>query len=172
MTERQKSWIVYGSAAAVGLLLVGGLVVMFTLRRPVSAAPIDEPKKGFVFPESDAKSPGEKILQGADQAFETKYFPTALKFYKDFDLRYAGTEAYEARVPAVWDRMRASDAASPDKDRELPEYLKVRKELHEEWKRLTARPRAEAKEDLQKFAGKLPRDDGRRAIIDGWLEKK
>jgi hypothetical protein len=169
MAEIPKSWVVYGAAGVVGLVLLTGLVVVLTLRPDEPKPDSSEPKGAFVFPDSGSKGPGERILQGADQAFETKYFPTALKFYRDFELRYAGTEAYDSHVPKVWDQMIASDRASSERDPTLPEYVSRRRELHEEWKRLKARPRGEARDDLQKFAAKLPPEDGRRAIIEGWL---
>ena len=153
----------------MGLVFLTGLVVVLTLRPEEQKAETPDPGRSFVFPDSGSKGPGERILQGADQAFETQYFPTALKFYKDFELRYAGTEAYEAHIPQVWDRMIASDRASSERDPTLPQYVTTRRGLHDEWKRLRARPRGEAKEDLRKFASKLPPDDGRRAIVESWL---
>jgi hypothetical protein len=169
VAEIPKSWVVYGAAGVVGLVLLTGLVVVLTLRPVEQGTGTSEPVREFVFPDSGTKGPGERILQGANLAFETKYFPTALKFYKDFELRYAGSEAYEAHIPKVWDQMIASDQASPQRDPTLPEYVSQRRGLHDEWKRLKARPRGEARDDLRKFAAKLPPEDGRRAIVEGWL---
>lgn len=171
MVEIPKSWIVYGAAGVVGLLLLMGLGLVMTLRPEEPGPQTGEPRREFIFPDTGTKGPGEKILQGADQAFETKYFPTALKFYRDFDLRYAGTEAYEAQSSRVWDRMIASDRLSPERDPTLPEYVQARRGLQEEWKRLAARPRGGAREDLRTYAAKLPSGDGRRSIIEGWLSE-
>ena len=170
MAEIPKSWVVYGAAGLVALMFVTGLVVVFTIRPPEGppAQPTD-PARGFAFPDAGAKTPGERILQGADQAFLTGYYPTALKFYKDFELRYAGSDAYDAQAPRIWDRMIECDRRSPEKDSTLKEYVAARKGLTDEWNLLKSRPRPESKVELQAFAAKLPPEDGRRSILEGWL---
>src|SRR6185503_12871301 len=72
--------------------------------------------------------PGQKILDGADGAFRAEMYPTALKFYKDFELRYAGTETYDRNLTRLWERIHSSHAMSPKDKQEpdLPAYLETR----------------------------------------------
>jgi len=124
-----------------------------------------------------AKDPGEKILEGADGAFRGGMFPTAFKFYKDFELRYAGTEVYDRNIQKVWERIHTSHASSPKEKQEpdTPAYIEARRKLADEWKKIkplmTASPSPEAKTEVENFKGSLPPTDGRRRIIDAWLEK-
>ena len=103
-------------------------------------------------------------------------FPTSLKFYKDFELRYAGTEVYDRNITKVWERIHTSNASMAKKDETLPEYLETRRKLADEWKRikplLDAPPGAESKEQVRKYAESLPADDGRLKIIDAWRDEK
>lgn len=117
--------------------------------------------------------PGQKILDGADGAFRAEMYPTALKFYKDFELRYAGTEVYDRNLTRLWERIHSSHALSPKDKQEpdLPAYLESRRKLADEWKKfqpLTESSRA----DVEKFLEKLPPQDGRRKIIDAWRDRK
>jgi hypothetical protein len=115
--------------------------------------------------------PGQKILDGADGAFRTEMYPTALKFYKDFELRYAGTEVYDRNLTRLWERIHSSHAlSSKDKqDPDLPAYLESRRKLADEWKKL--QPLAESsRAEVEKFLEKLPPQDGRRKIIDAWRD--
>lgn len=120
-----------------------------------------------------AKDPGEKILEGADRAFQTGYFETALMFYKDFELRYAGTETYDRNSMRVFERIHTSGASMKKKDETLPAYLDSRRKATEEWKRLkpllAAAPTDQSRVDLKKYEDALPPRDGRRAVIDAWL---
>jgi hypothetical protein len=121
-------------------------------------------------------SPGDKILEGADRAYQKGMFETSLKFYKDFELRYAGTEVYERNITRVWERIHSSGAQMPKKDETLAEYLQTRRKLADDWKRikplLDAPPSAEAKADVQKYADALPEGDGRLKLIDAWRDEK
>lgn len=169
MPDSSKSkFLVLGAGVLVALLLLGGLVYVVTLKG--EASPFDAAyPPGTLAPDPDDKNPGEKILTGADRAYRAKYFETAVKFYRDFELRYAGTEIFDAHIPEVWDKITACDAAMPKRDETLPAYLEQRKKLDAEWRLLRARPDAEAKEDLRKFLGRLPEGDGRRALVEARL---
>jgi len=143
--------------------------------KPVPTAPKTAvgPKKDDVEAQAPPTDPGAKILEGADRAFKTGYFETALMFYKDFELRYAGSDTYDQNSIRVFERIHTSAASSEKKDPEIPQYLDTRRKLYEEWKRLKAlvasRSAAAVKEELQKFSGSLPPKDGRKAIIEAWL---
>lgn len=163
--------VVVGSGVLVALLLLGGGVWVFTRKEALPPVESFQPPPP-VPAELDDKSPGEKILLGADRAFQTKYFETALKFYKDYDLRYAGTDSYDAHVPGLWEKMRAAEAAMTPRAAGFAEYLAGRIQLDSEWKKLRARPAAEAQEDLKKFLARLPEQDGRRALIESRLAEK
>jgi hypothetical protein len=96
-------------------------------------------------------------------------------FYKDFELRYAGTEVYDRNITRVWERIHTSNA-SMKKDKqeaELPAYLQSRRKLAEEWKRikplLGGAASAETRAEVLKFQDSLPPPDGRRRVIDAWL---
>ena len=117
--------------------------------------------------------PGQKILDGADGAFRAEMYPTALKFYKDFELRYAGTEVYDRNLTRLWERIHSSHAlSSKDKqDPDLPAYLESRRKLADEWKKL--QPLSDSsRAEVEKFLEKLPPQDGRRKIIDAWRDRK
>lgn len=120
-----------------------------------------------------AKDPGEKILEGADRAYDTGYYETALMFYKDFELRYAGSETYDRHAIRVFERMHTSAAKMPKKDETLPAYVEGRRKAGDEWKRLkpqmTSPPTEASKAELSKYRDGLPPRDGRRALIDAWL---
>lgn len=123
-----------------------------------------------------AKDPGEKILEGADRAYETEYFETALMFYKDFELRYAGSETYDRHSLRVFERIHTSGARMPKKDDTLPAYLTARRKAADEWTRLkpqlSAPPTDAARAALTTYRDGLPPKDGRRALIDAWLGGK
>lgn len=122
-----------------------------------------------------ARDPGEKILEGADGAFASGMYPTALMFYKDFELRYAGTDAYERNVLRVWERMHTSNASieKAKQDAGLGAYLETRRKLSDEWRRLkpalSSPPTPESRSQLQAFEQSLPEKDGRRKQIDAWI---
>lgn len=120
-----------------------------------------------------ARDPGEKILEGADRAFQTGYFETALMFYKDFELRYAGGETYDRNAIRVFERIHTSAASMKKKDETLPAYLDSRRKAAEEWKRLkplmAAAPTDASRAELKTYEDALPARDGRRALIDAWL---
>jgi len=123
-----------------------------------------------------AKDPGEKILEGADNAFQNGWFDAALKFYKDFELRYAGTEVYDRHISRIWERIHTSGASMPKKDESLPAYLELRRKLAGEWKRikplLDAPPTAESKAEVRKYFDSLPPGDGRLKPIEAWQDEK
>jgi hypothetical protein len=120
-----------------------------------------------------AKDPGEKILEGADRAYDTAFYETALMFYKDFELRYAGTETYEKNALRVFERIHTSAAKMPKKDDSIPAYLDSRRKAADEWKRLkplmASAPTDQTRAELQKFLDGLPPKDGRRAGVEAWL---
>lgn len=169
MRESSRSLlIVVAAGGLVGLLLLGGVV--YVLTRKGDDSPFVNPyPQGTPPPETQDPNPGEKILQGADRAFHAKYFETALKFYRDFELRYAGTETFDAHIPEVWEKIAVCDASMPKRDETLPGYLEQRKKLDADWRLLRARPAAEAQEELRKFLERLPPQDGRRALVDARL---
>lgn len=145
-------------------------------KRQIAPAPAPAPKAAAPVPAKEepvAQDPGSKILEGADGAFKKGYFETALMFYKDFELRYAGSEIYDQNAIKVFERIHSSAASSEKKDPDLPSYLDTRRRVYEEWKQLRAKvagSSAEAlKAELQKYRDALPAKDGRRAVIDGWL---
>jgi hypothetical protein len=137
-------------------------------REPGATAPAAAP--------AASTSPGDKILEGADGAFRKGMFETSLKFYKDFELRYAGTEVYDRNVTKVWERMHSSNASMAKRDETLPAYLETRRKLADEWKRikplLDAPPGAESREQVRTFADSLPPGDGRLKIIEAWRDEK
>src|SRR4051812_217634 len=92
--------------AVLGALVFFGLLVWWAVARsksvessivqdPIEPLAVPAPSKLPPSPSPSveappvAKDPGEKILEGADRAFQTGYYETALMFYKDFELRYA-----------------------------------------------------------------------------------
>lgn len=169
----------------VALAVVGvmGLVLYWVSTRPreTKPDPVVEPPpppQATVDAPPPTNDPGQKILDGADGAFQRKMFPTALMFYKDFELRYAGTEVYDRHLTLIWERIHTSNAQSPPQQQEadLAVYLDKRRKLADQWRRLkpllTVPPTAEAKAELEKFLESLPPMDGRRKIIDAWRESK
>lgn len=144
---------------------------------PAPAASPDSPKPTVQAP-PPTNDPGQKILDGADGAFRNKMFPTALMFYKDFELRYAGTDVYDRNLTLVWERIHTSNASCPKQQQEadLPAYLEKRRKLADEWRRLkpllTTPPSDAARAEFQKFMDSLPPTDGRRKIIDAWRDTK
>ena len=122
--------------------------------------------------------PGQKILDGADGAFKAGMYPTALKFYKDFELRYAGTDVYDRNLTRLWERIHTSHASSPKDKQEpdLPAYLDARRKLADELKRLKPltdlAPTPESRAQIDPFLQSLPGQDGRRKIIDAWRDGK
>lgn len=178
--------------AVAGTLIVFALLVWYAISRSKAEeqAPPSSPGKVPVAPGAPmgtkiaaptappveapppAKDPGEKILEGADRAFDTAYYETALMFYKDFELRYAGTETYDRHAIRVWERMHTSGAKMKKKDETLPAYLDARRKATDDWKRLkpltASAPTEASKAELLKFRDSLPERDGRRAIIDAW----
>ncbi|MBV8881243.1 MAG: hypothetical protein JO332_14855 [Planctomycetaceae bacterium] len=120
-----------------------------------------------------ARDPGEKILEGADRAYDTGYYETALMFYKDFELRYAGTETYDRHAIRVFERIHTSAAKMPKKDETLPAYVDARRKAADDWKRLkplmAAAPTDATRAELKKYLDSLPPRDGRRAPIEAWL---
>lgn len=174
--------------AVLGTLVLFGLLVWWAVARSKSVEssivqdPIEPPAAPSKIPSAPspsveappvAKDPGEKILEGADRAFQTGYYETALMFYKDFELRYAGTETYDRHAIRVYERIHTSGASMPKKDETLPAYLDARRKAAEEWKRLkpllAAAPTDAGRAELKKYEDALPQRDGRRAIIDAWL---
>jgi hypothetical protein len=176
------------------LVVLAALVVLGLLLYRVSSRPRETPPNAAPEPPSPyetrpagprdsapaapppASSPGDKILEGADGAFRRGMFETSLKFYKDFELRYAGTEVYDRNITKVWERIHTSNASMAKKDETLPAYLETRRRLADEWKRikplLDAPPGAESKEQVRKYAESLPAGDGRLKIIDAWRDEK
>jgi hypothetical protein len=133
--------------------------------RPAASPSIEAPPP--------AKDPGEKILEGADRAYDTEYYETALKAYKDFELRYAGSETYDRHAIRVFERIHTSAAKMKKKDETLPAYLDERRKAADGWKRLkpllAASPSDPSRAELRKYMESLPPQDGRRSIIDAWL---
>lgn len=123
-----------------------------------------------------AKDPGEKILEGADRAFETGFYETALMFYKDFELRYAGTETYDRNALRVFERIHTSGAKMPKKDDTLAAYLDARRKAADDWTRLKPRlasaPTEESRAELRKYLDGLPPRDGRRTPVETWLSSQ
>ena len=174
---------------ALAVVAIMGLVLYWVSTRPREMKPdavvepprppaAADPPKGTIEAPPPSNDPGQKILDGADGAFQRKMFPTALMFYKDFELRYAGTEVYDRTITLVWERIHTSNAQCPPQQQEadLPAYLQKRRKLADEWKRLKPRmtvpPTAESKAELEKFQESLPPMDGRRKLIDAWRESK
>lgn len=120
-----------------------------------------------------AKDPGEKILEGADRAYDTAYYETALMFYKDFELRYAGTETYDRNAIRIFERIHTSAAKMPKKDETLPAYLDARRKAADEWKKikplLTAPTTDPTRAEVRKYLDSLPPRDGRRSMLEAWL---
>ena len=174
--------------AVLGALVFFGLLVWWVVARskaaeaPIANDPIEPPAAPVkIQPAASpsveappvAKDPGEKILEGADRAFQTGYYETALMFYKDFELRYAGTETYDRNAIRVFERIHTSAAKMPKKDETLPAYLDARRKAADEWKRLkpqlAAAPTDAGRAELKNYEEALPAKDGRRALIDAWL---
>lgn len=133
-----------------------------------TAAPVEAPPP--------ARDPGEKILEGADNAYDKEFWDTALKFYKDYELWYAGSEGCDRNQVRVFERMHTSGAKMPKKDETLPAYIAGRRKAADEWKRLKpltqSPPTADSRAELKKYRDGLPEKDGRIATIDAWLGDK
>lgn len=133
--------------------------------KPVASPSVEAPPP--------ARDPGEKILEGADRAYDIEYYETALMFYKDFELRYAGSETYDRNAIRVFERIHTSAAKMKKRDDTLPAYLDARRKAADEWKRLkpllTAAPTDPGRLELKKYLESLPPKDGRRPLIDAWL---
>jgi hypothetical protein len=171
----------------LAVVVIMGLVLYWVSTRPRETkpdpvplppqAPPTPPKTAVEAP-PPSSDPGQKILDGADGAFQRKMFPTALMFYKDFELRYAGSGVFERNETLVWERIHTSNAQCPPQQQEadLAAYLERRRKLADEWRRLkpllSVPPTAESKPALEKFQDTLPPMDGRRKIIDAWRESK
>jgi hypothetical protein len=143
---------------------------------PVAPAKIQAAPSASVEAPPVAKDPGQKILEGADGAYDRGMFETALKFYKDFELWYAGSETYDRNANRVFERIHTSGARMPKKDETLPAYIDSRRKAAEEWKRLkpliAAPPTDASRAELRKYEDALPPRDGRRALVDAWLGEK
>jgi hypothetical protein len=171
-------------------VLIVGLVVYWVSRKkepekPGGGPAVDPtPQREVVTPKPQVETPpptndpGQKILDGADGAFRAEMYPTALKFYKDFELRYAGAEVYDRNLTRLWERIHSSHARSPKHQQQpdLPAYLEARRKLADEWKKLKplveAAPTPESLAEVEKFLEKLPPQDGRRKIVDAWRDRK
>jgi hypothetical protein len=184
MVDRVKVFplAVLGALVFFGLLVwwavarsksVESTIVQDPIEPPAAPSKIQPAASPSVEAPPVAKDPGEKILEGADRAFQTGYYETALMFYKDFELRYAGTETYDRNAIRVFERIHTSAAKMPKKDETLPAYLDARRKAADEWKRLkpqlAAAPTDAGRAELKKYEDALPPRDGRRAIIDAWL---
>lgn len=173
----------------LGVLLALGGLIYVGMKFGDKADPLPAPRPDLpvskqlpavnpVTPKVDAppppnQDPGAKILEGADRAFQQQFYETALKFYLDFDLRYAGSDVHERNVARVWEQIRASAAGMPKKDETIPAQLEARRKLHAEWTQLrstVAQNPAEApKARIQAFLDALPPKDGRRPKVEAWL---
>ena len=188
MTERIKFFplIVLGALVILGVLLylvsvrsrprgpVAGPAEAEAPRAQASPAAAPAASSRPIEAPAASRSPGDKILEGADGAFGSGMFPTALMFYKDFELRYAGTEVYDRNILRVWTRIHTSNASS-DKEKQDPalgSYLETRRKLTDEWNRLRpllAQPATDdSRAKLEKYEEALPPQDGRRKVIDAW----
>ena len=166
----------------LAVVAVLGLILYWVSRRPRETKP--EPVAGGSPPEvresvqapPPSSNPGEKILEGADGAYRKGMYETSLKFYKDFELRYAGSDVYDRNITMVWARIHTSGASMPKKDETLPAYLETRRKLADQWTKLRplldAAPTAESKAEVQKFADALPPGDGRLKLIEAWRDEK
>jgi hypothetical protein len=181
--------------AVLGTVVVFGLLVWWAIAKskaaepripgpdePISAvkpAPVPQGTKIRSAPSPSveapppARDPGEKIIEGADRAFDTGFYETALMFYKDFELRYAGTPIYDLNALRVFERIHTSGAKMPKKDETLPAYLDARRKAADEWKRLqplmASAPTDASRAELRKYLDSLPPRDGRRTLIETWL---
>jgi len=184
MAEKIKIFplVILAALIVLGVLLYFVATRKSETRRDVEGNVVDTTPKipaapsRNVEPPPPSNDPGQKILDGADGAFRSGMFETALKFYKDFELRYAGTEVYDRNLTKVWERIHSSGASMPKKDESLPAYLDSRRKLADEWKRikplLGSAPSAESKAEVQKFFESLPPTDGRRKPIEAWRDEK
>jgi hypothetical protein len=182
MAERVKGL----PLVALTAFVIVGLVIYWVSSRPretrVEPPPSPPPAPAPSAPRDPvpapppSSSPGEKILEGADGAFRKEMYETSLKFYKDFELRYAGTEVYDRHITKVWERIHTSGAKMAKKDETLPAYLAERRKLADEWTRLkpllAAPPTPESLAATKKFADSLPPGDGRLKVLDAWRDEK
>lgn len=111
----------------------------------------------------------QKILTGADRAFEKDFIKTALDFYRDFELRYAGSAVYDANVPRIWERMMICHEKLGNTDDTLYRFVDQRNKLQIRWLQLKAAPPGP---ERQAFLEALPPGDGRRALLSSGDEKK
>lgn len=172
MAMQSKSlYLVVGAVAVFAAL---GAYFWFVARSPKDGPrenPAAQAPKGppAPAPASAPKDPGERILDGADGAFKAGYYETALKFYLDYDLRYAGSASYAERAPRIWEQIRTSATMSGKGELAPPGYVEERKRLHEEWQTLPAG----AGDEVRKYLDSLPPKDGRRAPLEErFAEKK
>jgi len=172
---------------ALGVFVVVGVILyLVAIKGRKPDAPLEPPApqqpqpqpRGTVEAPPPTNDPGSKILEGADRAFQVGQFPAALKFYKDFELRYAGTDVWERSLTHVWERLHTSNASSPKNQQEpdLAAYIDARRKLADEWKRLKplaqAAPTDESRAEIEKYLNTLPPADGRRKILDAWRDRK
>jgi hypothetical protein len=181
MAANSKSLYLVGGAVVVfGLLLAYGWFVARSPKEGPRENPAAQaPKTGQAPPappeKPEAKDPGERILEGAERAFKTGFYGTAFKFYKDYDLRYAGSPGYAGNAPRVWELMRTSNTMSDKPEPDLDAWLEARRRLHEEWQKLPAGDGEETRAALKKHLESLPPLDGRKLLLEERLagaEKK
>jgi hypothetical protein len=166
-------WWAMAKAKAAGNKVAGPDDPQYNAEAPAPVPKLKPAASRSVDAPPPAKDPGEKILEGADRAYDTEYFETALMFYKDFELRYAGTETYDRNAIRVFERIHTSAAKMKKKDETLPAYLDARRKAADEWKRLrpllAVAPTDPGRAELKKYLESLPPRDGRRTLIDAWL---
>lgn len=152
-----------------------GLLVAALLAIGITAAILKpkgrpEPEPVEVLPPATGlEGAAQKILTGADRAFEKGFTKTALDFYRDFELRYAGSEAYDANVPRIWERMMVCHEKLGNTDDTLYRFVDQRNKLQIRWLQLKAAPPGP---ERQAFLEALPPGDGRRALLSSGDEKK
>jgi hypothetical protein len=166
-------WWAIAKSKAAGEKVAGPGDPQFQSEAPVPVPKLKPAASRSVEAPPPAKDPGEKILEGADRAYDTGYFETALMFYKDFELRYAGTETYDRHSIRVFERIHTSAAKMNKKDELLPAYLDARRKAADAWKRLkpllSLSPTDPSRAELKQYLDGLPPKDGRRTLIDAWL---
>jgi len=177
--------------AVLGAMLVFGLLVWWAVSRSTVAEKVqrdfdEKPVPGMAvgtkiqpvpLPKVEApppaRDPGEKILEGADGAYDKGMWETSLKFYKDFELWYAGTPTWTKNMIRVFERIHTSGAKMPKQDPELGQYLDARRRAAEDWRGLqpflAGPPTDVARLEVTKYLKTLPPKDGRIARIEAWL---
>jgi hypothetical protein len=151
------------AVAVLLLALTAGIVgVRIWAGNPAAGGPAAAPPPPFA-------DGSERILHGADRAFERGEFRPAFDFYRGWELRQAGSAAHEANQARVLARIRVCGGKLGEPREALEKYLGHRRELQERWLALQGKPAGPEHRALRDL---LPDEDGRRARLGSMIGGK